>query len=54
MPEDTSLVLLGESPPVLSGGSSAFHQGLFSCDSIWHLSSCGWGLGVPLKLGQVI
>ena len=54
VPEDTSLVLLGESPPVLSGGSSAFHQGLFSCDSVWHLSSCGWGLGVPLKLGQVI
>ena len=33
MPEDTSLVLVGESPPVLSGGSSAFHRGLFSCDS---------------------
>ena len=43
-----------ESSPVLLGGSSAFRRGLFPCNSIGHLSSCGWGLGVPLELGRVI
>ena len=54
VPEGTSLVLVGESFPVLSGGSSASHRGLFLCDSIGHLSSYGQGLEVPLELGQLI
>ena len=54
VPGGSSLVLVGESSPVLSGGSSAFHWELFPCDSIWHLSSCGQELRVPLESGQVI
>ena len=54
VPEGTFLVLVGESSPVLLGGSSAVHQGLFPCDSVGHLSSCGQGPRVPLELGQVI
>ena len=52
-PGGSSLILAGESFPILAGGSSVCAQGLLPCDGIGLFSRCGGGLGVPLKLGQV-
>ena len=54
MPEGSSLVLAGESSPVLAGGSSVCPWELLPCDTIELLLSCGGGLWFPLELGQMI
>ena len=53
VPEGSSLVLAGESSPVMVWYSSVCCWGLLPCDDTGLLSSCGGGLGVPLELGQV-
>ena len=54
MPEGSSLVLAGESSPVLVRGSSVCHWELLPYDTTELLLSCGGGLWFPLELGRMI